>query len=149
MLKVATALTICYLFADLLSRLLKCYFKFLWKINGNYIFICIVSNKISFLSYSIFNLLLPNFSSGCPLALTACISYHKLFYFVKHFFKLFSNFFKFFKSFLFFSAFALIYCALALTAWLYYHFLFILSNIFHHFFKLFLKIFYNSTNPLK
>jgi len=34
-------------------------FKLLWKINGNYLSICIVSNKISFLSYSIFNLLLP------------------------------------------------------------------------------------------
>ena len=29
------------------------------EINGNYLSICIVSNKISFLSYSIFNLLLP------------------------------------------------------------------------------------------
>ena len=46
----------------------------LWKINGNYLSICIVSNKISFLSYSIFNLLFPKLQLGASaFSARACL----------------------------------------------------------------------------
>ena len=65
-------------------------FKYFEKINGNYLSFACLSNKISFLSYSIFNLLLTKLSSSVlPLAATACISYHIAFSFVKHFFAFF------------------------------------------------------------
>ena len=58
----------------------------------------LLSNKISFLSYSVFNLLFPSFSSACYLlAATACISYHNLSRLVKHFFGIFLTFFYFFR----------------------------------------------------
>ena len=105
--KIITALTLLSL-CWLASRYLNIFvFKLLWKINGNYLSICIVSNKISFLSYSIFNLLWPKLQLRADrfwdkLSNTACILYHKPQYLVKQIITLFLIFFeKFLKYFLF------------------------------------------------
>ena len=81
-------------------------FKYFEKINGNYLSFACLSNKISFLSYSIFNLLLPELqlrtASKAYLSLTACILYHigkRMSNILKHFFKLFLKIFKLFLKF--------------------------------------------------
>ena len=142
--KIITALTIfCYLFADLLSRLLV-FYKFLWKINGNYLSFACLSNKISFLSYSIFNLLLPELQSGsATLGDSLYIIPHR-FLLCQAFFHLFFIFFaKILKSFLFF-AFAVSFSYSPQGQLDYLTTLFLLCQLFFYtFFKKFTKIYKN------
>ena len=133
--KIITALTcFCYLFADLLSRLLVS-LQVLWKINGNYLSFACLSNKISFLSYSIFNLLFhePQLAASAFRGESLSIIPHSP-HLCQAFFKTFFIFFIFFlKVFYFRSS--------SRTACLYYHIIFLLSTLFLYFFYIFLLFF--------
>ena len=118
-----------------------CFYKFFEKLTEITFLFAFLSNKISFLSYSIFNLLFPDHSQG-PASAIACILYHKPFCLVKHFFELFQSFFNFFSS-----SFRLTFpshflLALSTTACTLYHKPFTYVKHFFKVFSTFLKIFY-------
>ena len=112
--------------------------KKFFKINGNYLSFACLSNKISFLSYSIFNLLFPELKLGAPLSrceLVYITTSHILLSSVfQNFFKVFSKNF-FFRSYFTrptLSSGQLVYIT---TSY------FLLSTLFCSFFRLFLSFF--------
>ena len=115
-----TLLSLCWL----AFKVTCVYFKYFEKINGNYLSICIVSNKISFLSYSIFNLLFPGNSLVLRQSLDGSLSIiTQLLIACQAFFETFLKNFHFFWNFEKF-------LASHRTACIIYHFLFWMSNIF-------------------
>ena len=117
-----------------------CFYKFFEKLTEITFLFAFLSNKISFLSYSIFNLLFPDHSQGSASAI-ACILYHKPFCLVKHFFELFQSFLTFFQV-LFVWPFRLTFCLLSRRQLAHYITnLLLMSSIFLRFFQLFWKFF--------
>ena len=74
-------------------------FKYFEKINGNYLSFACLSNKISFLSYSIFNLLFAEPQlSAIRLQDVSLSNISEKQTFVKRFIKVFQNFFEIFQN---------------------------------------------------
>ena len=91
LLKATTALTLlslCWLCFKVLA------FLQVLEINGNYLSICIVSNKISFLSYSIFNLLFPELQLGASASRRELVYNTITIFLCQLFFRTFLTFFK-------------------------------------------------------
>ena len=70
--------------------------RLVWNLTEITLFACLSNNSHFFLILFLICFCKAKASLACPLAATACISYHKPFTLVKHFFKLFLFFLNFF-----------------------------------------------------